>query len=147
MQATRDCTQLALLPPYSNMEDKKRHGFSKYLSTKLPKPAPLKKRHWFFVFLLRWSTVADSGVIFSALSSTPVPLGFEAKGKHRTEKLSLLLYRNIQSKKVNTASKLFPLLLNSHMRGLENDIESQLFQKVPLLSYRNLGVRKTTSIF
>ena len=60
---------------------------------------------------------------------------------------SLLLYRNIQSEKVNTASKLFPLLLNSHMRGLKNDIELQLFQKVPLLSYRNIGDRKTTSIF
>lgn len=106
--ATRDCTQLALLPPYSNMEDKKRHGLSKNLSTKLPKPAPLKKRHLFFAFLLRWSAVADSGVIFSALSSTPVPHGFEAKSKHRAENFLLLLYRNIQSKKVNTASKLFP---------------------------------------
>lgn len=28
------------------------------------------------------------------------------------------------------------------MRGLENDIESQLFQKVPLLSYRNSEGRK-----
>ena len=65
---------------------KKRHGFSKNLSTKLPKPAPLKKRHLFFAFLLRWSAVADSGVIFSALSSTPVPHGFEAKSKHRAEK-------------------------------------------------------------
>ena len=106
---------------------KKRHGFSKYLSTKLPKPAPLKKRHWFFAFLLRWSSVADSGVIFSALSSTPVPQHPKQKSKHCIET--------------------FPLLLNSHMRGLENDIESQLFQKVPLLSCRNLGVRKTTSIF
>ena len=102
---------------------KKRHGFSKNLSTKLPKPAPLKKRHLFFAFLLRWSAVADSGVIFSALSSTPVPHGFEAKSKHRAENFLLLLYRNIQSKKVNTASKTFPLLLNSHMSGLENDIE------------------------
>ena len=33
------------------------------------------------------------------------------------------------------------------MRGLENDIESQLFQKVPLLFYRNLGGQKTTLIF
>ena len=45
--------------------------------------------------------------------------------------LPLLLYRNIQSKKVNTASKLFPLLLNSHMRGLENDIKLQFFSKTP----------------
>ena len=62
---------------------KKRHGFSKNLSTKLPKPAPLKKRHLFFAFLLRWSAVADSGMIFSALSSTPLPHGFEAKSKYR----------------------------------------------------------------
>ena len=117
---------------------KKRHGFSKNLSTKLPKPAPLKKRHLFFAFLLRWSAVADSGVIFSALSSTPVPHGFEAKSKHRAESFLLLLYRNIQSKKVNTALNLFPLLLNSHMRCLENDIRLQRFQKVPLLSYRNI---------
>ena len=79
--------------------------------------------------------------------STPIPHGFEAKSKHRAENFLLLLYRNIQSKKVNTASKTFPLLLNSHMRGLENDIELRFFQKVPLLSYRNLGGRKTTSIF
>lgn len=118
MLATRDCTQLALLPPYSNMEDKKRHGLSKNLSTKLPKPAPLKKRHLFFAFLLRWSAVADSGVIFSALSSTPVPHGFEAKSKHRAEKFLLLLYRNIQSQKVNTASK--------------------SFLKIPLFLYRNI---------
>ena len=86
--ATRDCTQLALLPPYSNMEDKKRHGLSKNLSTKLPKPAPLKKRHWFFAFLLRWSSVADSGVIFSALSSTPVPQHPKQKSKHCIETFS-----------------------------------------------------------
>lgn len=97
---------------------KKRHGFSKNLSTKLPKPAPLKKRHLFFAFLLRWSAVADSGVIFSALSSTPVPHGFEAKSKHRAEKFLLLLYRNIQSQKVNTASK--------------------SFLKIPLFLYRNI---------
>ena len=30
------------------------------------------------------------------------------------------------------------LLLNSHMRGLENDIELRFFRKVPLLSYRNI---------
>lgn len=64
---------------------KKRHGFSKNISTKIPKPAPRQKRHLFFAFLLRWSAIADSGVIFSALSSAPVPLGFEAKGKHRAE--------------------------------------------------------------
>lgn len=80
---------------------KKRHGFSKNLSTKLPKPAPLKKRHLFFAFLLRWSAVADSGVIFSALSSTPVPHGFEAKSKHRAENFLLLLYRNIERKIFN----------------------------------------------
>lgn len=97
---------------------KKRHGFSKNLSTKLPKPAPLKKRHLFFAFLLRWSAVADSGVIFSALSSTPVPHGFEAKSKHRAENFLLLLYRNIQSQKVNTASK--------------------SFLKIPLFLYRNI---------
>lgn len=79
--------------------------------------------------------------------STPIPHGFEAKSKHRAEIFLLLLYRNIQSKKVNTALKLFPLLLNSHMRGLEHDIELRLFRKVPLLSYRNIGGRKTTSIF
>ena len=67
---------------------KKRHGFSKYLSTKLPKPAPLKKRHWFFAFLLRWSSVADSGVIFSALSSTPVPQHPKQKSKHCIETFS-----------------------------------------------------------
>lgn len=101
---------------------KKRHGFSKNLSTKLPKPAPLKKRHLFFAFLLRWSAVADSGVIFSALSSTPVPHGFEAKSKHRAENFLLLLYRNIQSQKVNTASKSFlksPLFL---YRNIERKI-------------------------
>ena len=87
---------------------KKRHGFSKKLSTKLPKPAPLKKRHLFFAFLLRWSAVADSGMVPAALPSTPVPHGFEAKSKHRADVFLLLLYRNIQSKKVNTASKLFP---------------------------------------
>lgn len=74
--------------------------------------------------------------------STPVPHGFEAKSKHRAEIFLLLLYRNIQSKKVNTALKLFPLLLNSHMRCLENDVELRLFRKVPLLSYRNIGGRK-----
>ena len=129
------------------MEGKKTTRFSKNLSTKLPKPAPLKKRHLFFAFLLRWSAVADSGVIFSALSSTPLPHGFEAKSKYRAKIFLLLVYRNIQSKKVNTASKLFPLLLNSHMRGLENDIELRFFRKVPLLSYRNIGGQKTTSIF
>ena len=101
---------------------KKRHGFLKNLSTKLPKPAPLKKRHLFFAFLLRWSAVADSGVIFSALSSTPVPHGFEAKSKHRAENFLLLLYRNIQSQKVNTASKSFlksPLFL---YRNIERKI-------------------------
>lgn len=67
---------------------KKRHGFSKYLSTKLPKPAPLKKRHCFFAFLLRWSSVADSGVIFSALSSTPVPQHPKQKSKHCIETFS-----------------------------------------------------------
>ena len=71
--------------------------------------------------------------------STPIPHGFEAKSKHRAEFFLLLLYRNIQSKKVNTASNTFPLLLNSHMRGLENDIELRFFRKVPLLSYRNIG--------
>jgi len=76
------------------------------------------KRHLFFAFLLRWSAVADSGVIFSALSSTPVPHGFEAKSKHRAEKFLLLLYRNIQSQKVNTASK--------------------SFLKIPLFLYRNI---------
>ena len=86
-------------------------------------------------------------MIFSALSSTPVPHGFEAKSKYRAKIFLLLVYRNIQSKKVNTASKLFPLLLNSHMRCLENDIKLQRFQKVPLLSYRNIGGQKTTSIF
>ena len=35
----------------------------------------------------------------------------------------------------------------SNMRGLENDIELRYFQKVPLLSYRNIGGRKTTLIF
>ena len=45
------------------------------------------------------------------------------------ENLSLLLYRNIQNQKVNTTSKQFPLLLNSHMRGLENDIELRFFEK------------------
>ena len=33
------------------------------------------------------------------------------------------------------------------MRCLENDIKLQRFQKVPLLSYRNIGGQKTTSIF
>lgn len=33
------------------------------------------------------------------------------------------------------------------MRGLENDIEFRFFRKVPLLSYRNIGGQKTTSIF
>ena len=33
------------------------------------------------------------------------------------------------------------------MRGLENDIELRFFRKVPLLSYRNIGGQKTTSIF
>ena len=33
------------------------------------------------------------------------------------------------------------------MRGLENDIELRFFRKVPLLSYRNIGGRKTTLIF
>ena len=56
-----------------------------------------------FVFLLSWSAEAD-------------PSGANVV-------LPLLLYRNIQSKKVNTAAKFFPLLLNSHMRGLENDID------------------------
>lgn len=122
MLATRDCTQLALLPPYSNMKGKKATRIFKNLSTKLPKPAPLKKRHLFFAFLLRWSAVADSGVIFSALSSTPVPHGFEAKSKHRAENFLLLLYRNIQSQKVNTASKSFlksPLFL---YRNIERKI-------------------------
>lgn len=59
------------------------------------------KRHLFFAFLLRWSAVADSGVIFSALSSTPVPHGFEAKSKHRAENFLLLLYRNIERKIFN----------------------------------------------
>jgi len=61
-------------------------------------------------------------VIFSALSSTPVPHGFEAKSKHRAENFLLLLYRNIQSQKVNTASKSFlksPLFL---YRNIERKI-------------------------
>ena len=76
---------------------------------------------------------------------------WRAKKRHSISRffknLSLLLYRNIQSKKVNTALKTFPLLLNSHMRGLENDIELRFFRKVPLLSYRNIGGRKATLIF
>ena len=111
---------------------------------------PSKKRQLFFAFLLRWSAVADSGVIFSALSSTPVPHGFEAKSKHRAEYFLLLLYRNIQSQKVNTASKSFmksPLFL---YRNIERGFFNTKFKNTantPLLSYRNIGGRKTTSIF
>jgi len=33
------------------------------------------------------------------------------------------------------------------MRGFENDIELRYFQKIPLLSNRNIGGPKTTLIF
>ena len=89
-------------------------------------------------------------MIFSALFSTPVPHGFEAKSKHRAENFLLLLYRNIQSKKVNTASKSFlksPLFL---YRNIERGFFNTKFKNTantPLLSYRNIGGRNTTSIF
>lgn len=54
--------------------------------------------------------------------STPIPHGFEAESKHRAENFLLLLYRNIQSQKVNTASKSFlksPLFL---YRNIERKI-------------------------
>ena len=65
---------------------KKRHGFSKNLSTKLPKPAPLKKRHLFFAFLLRWSAER-----ILAWFSQHCPL---------------LLYRTVLRQKVNTGLKI-----------------------------------------
>ena len=140
MQATRDCTQLALLPPYSNMEGKKRHGFLKNLSTKLPKPAPLKKRHLFFAFLLRWSAVADSGVI---------------------QHCPLLLYRTVLRQKVNTGLKFPSTPVPQHPKPKSKHRIEIFFEKpsipvpqhraenfqhqlqkcceCPSLSYRNIG--------
>ena len=140
--ATRDCTQLALLPPYSNMEDKKRHGLSKNLSTKLPKPAPLKKRHLFFAFLLRWSAVADSGVIFSALSSTPVPHGFEAKSKHRAEKFPSTPVPQHPKPKSKHRIEIFfekPSIPVPQHRAENFQHQLQKCCECPSLSYRNIG--------
>ena len=105
------------------------------------------KRHWFWDFLkilferrlcwqretvlsspfyLRTATWrAKNDILFLTFwksFSTPVPHGFEAKSKHRAENFLLLLYRNIQSQKVNTASKSFlksPLFL---YRNIERKI-------------------------
>ena len=108
---------------------KKRHGFSKNLSTKLPKPAPLKKRHLFFAFLLRWSAVADSGVIFSALSSTPVPQHPKPKSKHRIE----IFFEK-------------PSIPVPQHRTENFQHQLQKCCECPSLSYRNIGGQKTTSI-
>lgn len=109
---------------------KKRHGFSKNLSTKLPKPAPLKKRHLFFAFLLRWSAVADSGALFSALSSTPVPQHPKPKSKHRIE----IFYEKPS------------IPVPQHRAGIFQH-QLQKCCECPSLSYRNIGGQKTTSIF
>lgn len=78
------------------------------------------KRHWFWDFLkilferrLCWrrETVLSSPFYLRAAT-------WRAKSKHRAEKFLLLLYRNIQSQKVNTASK--------------------SFLKIPLFLYRNI---------
>lgn len=126
MQATRDCTQLALLPPYSNVEGKKRHGFSKNLSTKLPKPAPLKKRHLFFAFLLRWSAVADSGMVPAALPSTPVPQHRAGIFQHQIQKYCE-----------------YPSTLLPQHRRPKNDINFQNSQKNhKLVGFRGEGIKR-----
>ncbi len=127
---------------------------------------------------------------FSELSS--YPLNSHIKAPKTTSRLAffskslLLLYRNIQSQKVNTAFKktcfishplqqhrrpkndtvfqkifllynrslhpskndiqfcfleIFLYYLNNIIEGLENDSELQLYQKIPLLSYRNIERR------
>lgn len=129
---------------------KKRHGFSKNLSTKLPKPAPLKKRHLFFAFLLRWSAVADSGVIFSALSSTPLPHGFEAKSKHRAEKFPSTPVPQHPKPKSKHRIEIFfekPSIPVPQHRAENFQHQLQKSCECPSLSYRNIGGQKTTSIF
>ena len=93
------------------------------------------KRHWFWDFLKLFSErpVCSYREPVFAWPLHSLTATWRAKKRHSISRffknLSLLLYRNIQSKKVNTASKTFPLLLNSHMRGLENDIELRFFRK------------------
>lgn len=109
---------------------KKRHGFSKNLSTKLPKPAPLKKRHLFFASLLRWSAVADSGMVPAALPSTPVPQHPKPKRKHRIE----IFFEK-------------PSIPVPQHRAENFQHQLQKCCECHSLSYRNIGGQKTTSIF
>ena len=128
---------------------KKRHGFSKNLSTKLPKPAPLKKRHLFFAFLLRWSAVADSGMVPAALPSTPVPQHPKPKSKHRIEifyeKPSIPVPQHragILQHQIQKYCEYPSTLLPQHRRP-KNDINFQNSQKNhKLVGFRGEGIKR-----
>ena len=82
---------------------------------------------------------------FSAeLSSYHLTATSEAKKRHGFSKNPLLYNRSLHPSKNDIQFcflEIFLYYLNNNIEGLENDSELQLFQKVPLLSYRNIERR------
>ena len=89
-------------------------------------------------------------MIFSALSSTPVPHGFEAKSKHRAETFPSTPVPQHPKPKSKHRIEIFfekPSIPVPQHRAENFQHQLQKCCECPSLSYRNIGGQKTTSIF
>ena len=110
--------------PYRNLRASKTTFFLK------------KFLHLFFAAALR-----PAGGLSSFSPSTPLPQHREPKNDTVFQKNFLLYNRSLHPSKNDIQFcflENFLYYLNNNIKGLENDGELQLFQKVSLLSYRNI---------